>query len=310
MNPRTRAALHAVGESQAGIVSRQQAYAVGATRGETRAEVSARRWRRIGRHCIALFTGPLPWEAQCWVALFEASDRAYLDGETALILAGLNHYDSDRIRVTVPRGARIRHRGTSVDIRQTRRWHPDDVATGPGPHRARPEVAAIHAALWARSERQATLLLTMTAQQGIATVPEMTAELLRVRRDRRRSQLAAVLLDLAGGVGSLHELDVLRGCRERGLPDPDTQALRRTKDGSYYLDFRWHRWAVTVEVDGIQHAWATHVVGDSLRHNRIAIDGDTVLRIPVLGLRVCPDDFFGQIEEALLTKGWRPGLAA
>ena len=64
-----------------------------------------------------------------------------------------------------------------------------------------------------------------------------------------------------------------------------------------------------VEVDGIQHAWVTNLVADALRHNRIAIDGDTVLRLPVLGLRAQPDAFFDQIEEALVIAGWR-SLAA
>ena len=32
-------------------------------------------------------------------------------------------------------------------------------------------------------------------------------------------------------------------------------------------------------------------------------DGDTVLRLPVLGLRVCPNEFFDQIVEALIANG-------
>ena len=35
----------------------------------------------------------------------------------------------------------------------------------------------------------------------------------------------------------------------------------------------------------------------------IAITGDTVLRLPVLGLRVCPDEFFAQIADALRAAG-------
>ena len=40
-------------------------------------------------------------------------------------------------------------------------------------------------------------------------------------------------------------------------------------------------------------------MADALRQNAVAIAGDTVLRLPVLGLRVCPDEFFDQIAEAL-----------
>ena len=54
-----------------------------------------------------------------------------------------------------------------------------------------------------------------------------------------------------------------------------------------------------VEIDGIHHAWAENVVGDALRQNSLALAGDVVLRVPLLGLRLQPDDFFAQIGEAI-----------
>jgi very-short-patch-repair endonuclease len=300
--PRLRALL-TLATTQGGVVSRRQLYARGVSRGEVRNNVRACRWRTIGRHCLVLHTGPLPMESHWWVAVIEGGPRAFLDGETALIASGLTGYASTVIRVSIPRGARIRHRHSAYDIRQTRRWAPADVVQT-GLPRAQPPIAAIRAALWARSDRQATLLLTMTVQQHLASVPDLSRQLLRVRRDRRRALIATTLLDLAGGIGSLSELDVLRGCRSRGLPEPDLQSLRRTRGGSYFLDFRWQAYGVVLEVDGIQHAWAEHLVGDALRHNSVAMSGDMVLRLPVLGLRTCPEDFFGQLAEALQRRGW------
>lgn len=293
--------------TQGGIVTRTQLYRRGVTRGEVRAHVRAARWQLIGRHCLALHTGPLADDSHLWAAVLEGGPRAFLDGEPALIASGLRNYTTSAIRVSVPRGARIRHRGTDYDIRQTRRWTAGDVVRT-GIPRARVPVAAVRAALWARSDRQAALLLTMAVQQRLVTPDQLAEELLRISRDKRRAFLALVIIDLAGGVRSLGELDVVRGCRERGLPAPDLQAVRRTPDGTYYLDLRWERWGVVVEVDGIQHSWAENVVSDAIRHNRITIDADTVLRLPVLGLRVCPDRFFDQIAEALRAKGW-PALS-
>jgi len=101
---------------------------------------------------------------------------------------------------------------------------------------------------------------------------------------------------------------VARECRRRGLPEPDRQVLRKADDGAYYLDVYWKRWQVVVEIDGIHHAWVQNVVGDAIRQNRLALDGDTVLRLPLLGLRVAPEEFFAQIEEALVAAGCRiPG---
>ena len=59
-----------------------------------------------------------------------------------------------------------------------------------------------------------------------------------------------------------------------------------------------------MEIDGIQHARAENVVGDALGQNALSIDGDTVLRLPLLGLRLAADDFLDQIEGALVARGW------
>jgi very-short-patch-repair endonuclease len=300
--------LAGMARRQGAVVTRAQLYELGYTRGEVRNHVRARRWRPLGSHCVVLHAGPLTEGARYWAAVLEGGPRAAIDGESALLLAGLQHYTADRIRVSVPRGARVRHRGTVADIRQTRRWVADDTVRD-GVPRTPPAVAAVRAAIWARSNRQAELLMIMSVQQGLATAGELAVEMLRIRRDKRRALLNHVVLELLGGIGSLNELDFVRGCRVRGLPEPDKQVCRRTPGGTYYLDFRWSRWGVVLEVDGIQHTWVTNVVADALRHNRVAIDGDVVLRLPVLGLRAQPESFFAQVEEALVAAGWRRRVA-
>jgi very-short-patch-repair endonuclease len=296
-------------DEQAGIVSRRQLKQLGVQRWQVRAEVNAGRWALVGRQAICVHCGPLSDEAMRWVAVLEAGPRAFLDGASALAAAGLTGFVTPSIRVSVPRGARIYRRVDGVDIRQTRRWQSDDLAAGKLP-RSRPAVAAVRGALWARSDRQAALLLTMVVQQGLATAQMLAEELLRIKRDKRRALVQGVVLDLLGGVRSLGELDVVRECRRRGLPEPSKQVLRRGRNGKYYLDLCWEQWSVVVEVDGIQHAWAEHLVDDAVRHNDISIQSATVLRLPLLGLRVDPDTFFGQITEALVANGWTPPAAA
>lgn len=250
----------------------------------------------------AVHHGPLSDEAEAWVAVLEAGPRAYLDGASALVLDGLRNFKTTSLRVSVPRGARVYRRLPGVDVRQTRRWRREDVVTT-GLARARPAVAAVRAALWARSDREGAHVLSMVVQQGIATAQDVSLEMLTIRRDKRRVFIHGVLNDLLDGAGSLGELDLTRECRERGLPEPSRQAVRRGKNGTYYLDAYWERWQVIVEVDGIQHSWADQVIGDAIRQNSLALDGDTVLRLPLLGLRVAPDEFFAQIEQALVAAG-------
>lgn len=298
-----RRRVERLASEQAGVIGRPEVYAASVTRAEVRANLAAGRWQRVGRQALVTHNGPVTEDALRWVAVIEAGPRAILDGVSSLQAAGLRNFDQDVIRVSVPRGARVR-RVPGVDIRQTRRWAPDDVVAAPGVPRSRNEVAGGRGALWARSDRQAALVLTMAVQQGLTTADGLAREMLQVRRDRRRSFIHAVLLDLLDGVRSLGELDFARLCRERGLPEPSRQVVRRGRKGKYYLDVFWDDWSVVVEVDGIHHSWAQNVVDDALRHNDVALGAHTVLRLPLLGLRVAPDDFFTQIERALAAAGW------
>lgn len=288
--------------AQDGVVSRRQLYAASLTRWQIAAELRAARWRAHGRQTIAVHTGDLTGRAPYWRAVFETGPRAVIDGVSALSLAGLQGWETVAIRVSVPRGARVPRLRDAV-VRQTRRWRAEDVVPA-GVPRVRVDVAAIHAALWAGSDRQATTLLAMTVQQRLVTAEAVGAALLQVRRDKRRRLLETVVLDLLGGAHSMGEIDFARECRRRGLPAPSRQVVRQAATGKVYLDVRWDDLRVVVEVDGAQHLLVEQHIPDALRQNRVALAGDTVLRLPVLGLRVAPDEFFAQIVAALTAAGW------
>ena len=296
------AAALRLADSQGGVVSRPQLYQVGLTRWEVRGHVRAHRWQLIGDQSVCLHNSEVSDKGHRWAAVFQGGPRACLDGADSLIASGLERFTTVRVRVSVPRGARCR-RTPMYDIRQTRRWSADDIVRF-GVPRTRPEVAAVRAGLWAATDRQATYVVTLAVQQGLAPVEALGLELLRIRRDKRRLLLNAVVNDLLDGARSLGEVDIGRELRRRGLPPPTRQVLRRDARKRYYLDLYWEAWRLVVEVDGIHHTWAENVVGDALRQNSLVISGDAVLRLPLLGYRLCPDDFFAQIEEALRKAGW------
>jgi very-short-patch-repair endonuclease len=300
--PPEHSSVRTLARDQGGVLSRKQLYAIKVPRWEIAAHVRAGRWRLIGDQAVCLHNGPIAPVGQWWAAIFLGGPRACLDGAAALVAGGLQRFDVDTIRVSVPRGARIR-RLRPYDIRQTRRWSVEDLAAS-GIPRTRPDVAAVRAAIWARSNRQATYVLTLVVQQGLATPEQLGAQALRIRRDKRRALIHETVLDLLGGVRSLGEIDVVRELRRRGLPAPEKQVLRRSKQGRYYLDFSWPAYRLVLEVDGIHHTWVDQIIGDALRQNSLAIEGDTVLRLPLLGLRLEPDAFFAQIEEALTKAGF------
>jgi hypothetical protein len=290
--------------TQGGVLSRQQLYAIGLTRWEVEAELRAERWRRHGRQTVAVHTGDLGPDAVLWHAVIEAGPRGVLDGVSALAAAGLTGFTVPAVRVSVPRGART-VRVAGIDIRQTRRLRPSD-RVGVGVPRVWPWIAAVRGALWARTDREAATLLAMAVQQRITTAERIGVALLDVRRDRRRRFVEMIVLDLIGGAQSLGELDFAGMARRHGLPEPDRQTVRRGRDGRIYLDVVWEAFGVVVEIDGIHHAFAQNLVNDALRHNAVSLHKATVLRLPLLGLRVASEAFFAQITEALVAGGWTP----
>jgi very-short-patch-repair endonuclease len=295
------AAAVALAEQQGGVISRPQLLEIGVTRGQVRAQVSARRWRRWRSQCLAVHTGELSDTGQLWAAVLEAGPRAVLDGASSLLASGLKGFTEESIRISVPRSSR-RRRGRGMNVHQTRRYRASDHVES-GVPRTKPEVAAVHGALWARSDKQAVLLMTMTVQQGLTTPERLGVAALRIRRDRRRLLVHATILDLLDGVRSISEHEFARACRDRGIPEPSRQVRRQTKDGRYFLDVYWDEWGVVVEIDGIQHGWVQNAVPDALRQNDVTLTHDLVMRLPLLGLRVAADDFFAQVAEALRSRG-------
>ncbi|MBB3042367.1 hypothetical protein [Nocardioides soli] len=301
------AAARELAEEQGGLLSRRQLYALGITRWEITGQVRARRWLLVGDQSVQLHNSTLSAWGEMWGAVFQGGPRASLDAGSALIAAGLERFEMDRVRVSVPRGARVR-RNRRFNIRQTRRWDAADIVRV-GIPRTRTPTAAVRAGLWARTDREATYVLTIAVQQGLVPPHELGEELLRIRRDRRRLLLHAVVNELLDGARSLGEIDVARELRRRGLPPPARQVLRQDGRNRYYLDLYWPDYALVLEIDGIHHAWAENVVGDALRQNAVVLQGETFLRLPLLGLRLRPGDFFAQVEHALRAGGWRPAAA-
>ena len=288
---------------QGGVVSRRELSRLGVTRWQVRAELQAERWAAHGRQTIALHTGDLGEPAVWWSAVFEVGPEAALDGSTALRAAGLKGFE-DAVHVSVPKSARPR-RPAHVVVHETRRRSAADLVEG-GVPRVRPAVAAIRAALWARSDRQAALVLAMSVQQRIAHPAELHESFSTVRRHVRRRFIRAVLIDLTNGAQSMGELDFAALCRTAGLPEPDRQVRRQGPNGVYFLDTEWSQYNVIAEIEGIHHLAADQALADTSRQNELTISDSRVLRIPVIGLRVDPQLYLSQLARLLRAGGW-PG---
>lgn len=294
--------MRQLGDDADGVVGRRALYAVGVTRWQVEAELRAGRWSRAGRQSLLVGRGDLL--RQSWhVALLEVGGGGALAGVTALQVAGLSGVQEELLHVAVPKSSHPR-RAPGVRVHETRRFQEQDVVDAPL-RRFRPATAAVQAALWAVSDRQAALFLVAPVQQRLCSAQQVGEAVELVRRHRRRRLLRDLVAELSHGVQSTGELDLARLLRRRGLPAPDRQVLRRHPSGRVYLDARWDRYGVVVEVDGVQHREAAAVVRDALRDNELRLAGDVVLRVPALALRTSPEPFLDQVARALQAAGWR-----
>jgi very-short-patch-repair endonuclease len=283
-------------------VSRAQLAAEGISRHDIRSEVRAERWRVLGRQTIGLGQAPLDQlsdAARRWSAVWEIGvGIAAVDGVTALQHAGLVGYDDHLVHVSVLHRHDVR-RLPGVRVSKVVRRVPGEFI-GSGLPRTRTEVAAIRAAHWASSDRQAALVLLMTVQQRLTTPVRLAEAQQKVQGRTRRAFIKAVVKDIAFGVQSLGELDFARECRRRNLPEPTRQVVRQTPHGRIYLDVAWEGHLLVVEIDGVHHRLGLNVTMDNLRQNDVTLDGEKVLRIDVIGFRLEADRFMDQVARGLV----------
>ena len=257
-------------------------------------QVAAGRWAVHGRQTVALHTSTLSEEARRWRGVWEVGTRvAALDGVTALHAAGLTGFRDDRVHLSVKHNAHVPRVDGLVLHKVVRRLEGELVAVGIP--RAIPAVAAVRAAHWATSDRQAALALVMPVQQRLVTGPQLVAAAKAVRGRTRRAFIPAVARDIAYGAQSLGELDFAALCRRRGLPEPTRQAVRTLGSTRAYLDVVWEEVGLVVEIDGSQHQWGVASTDDQFRQNALVIAGDRVLRMTLMGLRLDPERFMDQV---------------
>lgn len=288
-----------------GVLRRSDLRRWGVPRWVVKAELRAGRWQRTGRQTVVVHNGPLGTAARRRVAVAEIGPQAALAGVTALQHLGVEMLTDTRIHVIIPKGSSPRRRLRGVTIHESRRYRPEDVAIRRGVRCVAAAPAAVHAALWARTDREAVYVLVLVVQQRRATPAEVDGSLQHVRRHARRRLLARTVAELAGGVRSMGELEVAAGLRRRSLPEPDRQVLRERPDGREYLDCRFQAYDLTLEIDGPQHDDPHHQLADLLRDLRQVGEGSTVLRIPLVAWRLGSEQVLDRLESVFVARGWR-----
>jgi very-short-patch-repair endonuclease len=274
--------------------------------------VDSGRWPRIQGGLFQACTGQMTPTQRQWAAVLGAGGdrwpgRICLAGLSALGAWGLRGIQSNGIHLLVPHNRQIDPRPGIVAHRS--RIPPDlcagqylrPPATGPGR-------SVVDAVQWARSDREAQLIIAASFQQQVVSWGDLERAAAEQRNSRRRVLLLSTAADCADGSHSVAELDLLALCRNHGLPQPTRQVLRRDRDGRVrYVDAFFEKWHVAIEVDGAHHLNVAQMWDDSLKANALELQGYTVLRYPAFAIRRQAPRIAAEIREALIRAGWVPG---
>jgi len=235
--------------------------------------------------------------------VLEVGARVALDGVSALQQAGITSLTDEIVHVIAPKGS-TPSRASGVVVHESRLFREADVV-GSGLRRTVPAVAAVHAALWATTDRQAAYFLLLVVQQHRARATDVAAAVAAVHRHRRRLLLRSVARDLVGGIEALSELDVAADMRRRGLPEPDRQVVRRRPSGTEYLDCDLPAYDIVLEIDGAGHDEPQQRLNDVVRDITLLSEGRPVVRLPVATYALDRERVLDALEELLVSRGWQ-----
>jgi very-short-patch-repair endonuclease len=304
-----RRKLDELASRRGGVLYRPEIVRAGVPRWVVRLEIRMGRWQPSGRQTVVTHNGPLSRSQQLAVAVLEVGPRAALDGVSRLQHLGIDVKDDGAIHVLAPKSSTPGH-PKGVRVHESRRYDESDVVIEGGLRVVRAPVAAVHAALWARTAKEATLLALLVVQQRKASAQEFAVAVEAVRKHPFRRLLRDLAGDLRDGARSLGEIDVARAMRARGLPEPDRQVVRHRATGTAYLDVHFKDYALTLEVDGVQHDEPASRVADVLRDLAGLAEGDGVIRLPLVAWRVSQEDILDALEAVFASRGWRRDRAA
>lgn len=279
-------------EEQDGVLARWQALVYGMTASAWDGRISSGRWRTVLPGVAVTHSGEPTDKQRAWAAVLHAGAGAALSGDAALIEHGISVKTLAHVDVAVPwprnvkahallGGPELRTHG----VRHLSRWlHPVRE-----PAVVTVETAVLHAAAWAPSDRAAEWRVAAVVQQGRVVPGRLRRQLVEMPRLPRRALLSEVLDDVELGAHAGSELAFLRFCRSHALPVPDELQVLVRAGGKHYVDARYRRQRVFVEVDGAHHRLVGQWDADALRSLRLAVahhgSGETLVRLTKGNLR-------------------------
>lgn len=300
---------------QHGIISRTQALRHGFTDAGILAQVTARRWRRVGHGAVATFTGPLTAAARRHAALVAVAGPAALSHRTAGRVWGMlaGEWPSEEpAEVTVPYGASAQPRVDLVLHRSRAFEHivveHDGLLVVDRPH------TALDLALAEPDAMAALRLLLHLALRGSLRADQLAFAVERRRPRRyRRACLEAVRLLRDGVTSPLEARYVLDVETAHGLPRAERQTPFALDSTTVYEDclYPCPDGLVVVRLDGHRyHADPAVRLRDRRRGNAAEVAGRARLEYGWEEVTRQPCRVAREVAEVLAANGWTGEVGA
>jgi Transcriptional regulator, AbiEi antitoxin len=288
---------------QHGVLSRQQALAVGLSSSTIATWLGAGHWQRLHHGVYATFSGEPGRPALLWAAVLRTGRPAVLSYATAAELNGFAGPPAPAIHVTVPSGSRassrdgivVHYSGRVIEAR-----HPVLL-----PPRTRVEETVLDLANAARNLDQAFGWIFRACGSGRTTVPKLRAAMQLRPQIRWRVELSEALNLADAGVHSLLEFRYInRAELPHGLPAGHRQFVVIRAGRRQYQDVRYDPYRVVVELDG----QAAHPVADRWsdigRDNANLAAGFVTLRYGWVDVTERPCRTAAEVGAVLYRGGW------
>jgi len=218
------------------------------------AQLEGRRWQRPVRRVVVTHNGPLTALQSQWVAVLAGPPGTVLGLLSAATEGGLEGFSPPDITTVIPNSARAPDVPVGCRVKRSIELTARDVHPLSLPPRTRLPRSLVDAASDANAPQRARALLIAGCQQGLVQPPALSDALSRRGPCRRRGLILETIIDAAGGVESLPELEFDRLCDLAGLSVPTRQRVLKHAEGRYYLDRYWRALTHAGECTG-SHPW-------------------------------------------------------
>jgi hypothetical protein len=258
-------------------------------------------WRRITPRTFASGPGDPTITQRLWAAALHCGKTAQLAGQAALVTFGWKGELNWPVDVLVGPATSQRKTPSWIHMHRTRRL--PTRAPG-GPPRCCTARAALDAASWAVTNREAMFIVVSCLQSRLVKPEDLQQSLGAGRRNRRELIIDAVA-SFTDGATSMPEIEFSRLCTQYDLPAPRRQTRRTDSRGKpRYTDAEFRTASgriLIVEIDGGHPAEIAQKASDQKRQNRLVLRSDSLfLRVDSWVLKYEPDEFMPDLATGLL----------